>query len=406
MEKEIVISKIFKKENENSIRICSNIKYDQGNYELWFEIEKEYEKYVCVEKEDAFLIAILPYAIKKEMNIKIEGKISSRLSYQLNTYLIPMLCTQFNKRVIKLDSELDSSIYNNEYAVGTGISCGIDSLYTIQNHVNRKEKEYNVTHLTFFNAGASGKYGGDLSRQLYKNRMKFARKFAEDNCFKFISIDTNMNEFLMMDHEKTHTFRSLSCALLLQKLFSKYYYSSGFEFNETRIDEYDTACYDILNMQCLSTEDITFYSTGIETNRIGKVKKIVNYEPSYKNLNVCINEDYNCGECEKCKRTLLELDSIGKLELYKNVFDIDKFYKNKNKNLLFMLHKVKEKNNYYIESYNEYKKRNIKIPFILKVISCIPTKNQVKKIIFKIISKEKVKKILGKQTKINDGWLD
>lgn len=91
MKKEIVISKIFKKENENSIRICSNIKYDQGNYELWFEIEKEYEKYVCVEKEDAFLIAILPYAIKKEMNIKIEGKISSRLSYQLNTYLIPML---------------------------------------------------------------------------------------------------------------------------------------------------------------------------------------------------------------------------------------------------------------------------------------------------------------------------
>ena len=388
-------------------RLCADIIEENRKYNMWFEVEDEYIDFMTIERADAFLIAILPYAIKRELDIYVENKISSRLYYQLNTYLIPMLCKGFNKKCIKIEAELDSNKYNSENAVGTGISCGIDSFYTIQNHYNSKENEYNITHLTFFNAGASGEYGGEKSRKLFEERMKFTRKFAEENNLKFVSVDTNMNEFLMMNHEKTHTFRSLACVLLLQKLFAKYYYSSGLEFNETRIDEYDTASYDILNMQCLSTEDIVFYSTGMETNRIGKVKKVSEYEPSYRFLNVCVKEDYNCGVCEKCIRTLLELDALGKLEEYKNVFDVEKFKANKNKYWIFMLKQMREKNCFYIESYQEYKKRNIKIPMYLKVISYIPTcKQDIKNIIFKFIPKEKIKKIINKIDKINDGWLE
>ena len=82
------------------------------------------------------------------------------------------------KRIIKINSEIDNIKYNKKNAVGTGVSCGIDSFYTIQNHCNRKEQDYNITHLTFFNAGASGEYGGDKARELYKKRMKFAKDFA------------------------------------------------------------------------------------------------------------------------------------------------------------------------------------------------------------------------------------
>lgn len=405
MNNTIKISKPYFEEEKEKIKIYSIIESDKEDYKLWFEVQKEYKQYLICERLDAFIIAILPYAIKKQMDIHVQGALSSKLYYQLTTYLIPLLCDKFNKRIIKIEASLDSNIYNIAKAVGTGISCGVDSLYTISKHINRKEKEFNITHLTFFNAGASGKYGGEEARKLYRERMKFAKQFAEENNLKFVSVDTNMNEFLMMDHEMTHTFRSLACVLLMQKLFSKYYYSSGLEFDETRIAEYDSACYDILNVQCLSTEDTTFYSTGMESTRIGKVKEIVKYVPSYEHLNVCIFEDKNCGECEKCIRTLLELDSIGKLDLYNKVFNIQNFNKNKNKYLIFMLKKMRQKNIFYKEIYREYKKRRKNIPIYLKIISFIPNKEEIKNIIFKILPKDKLKRVLKKQS-IKDGWTD
>lgn len=408
MEK-MIISKSFREKIGNNVRTCSMIKSDKEDYKLWFEIENKYENYISDECEDAFLIAILPYAIKKELDIEIEGKISERLYYQITTYLIPMLCRAFNKRIINVETDIDNNCYNTQNAVGTGISCGVDSLYTIQKHYNRINKNYNVTHLTFFNAGSNGEYGGEKARKFYQDRIRLSRKFAEENDLSFVMVDSNMNEFLMMNHKKTHTFRSLACALVLQKLFAKYYYSSGYEFDNSKIDESDTAHYDILIMQCLSTENITFYSTGLETNRIGKVKEIAKFKPSYKYLNVCLKEDYNCGECEKCKRTLLELDAIGKLESYKEVFDINKFEKNKKKNIIFLLRKRRMKDIPYIEIYNEYKKNKTRIPIYLRIISLFPTKEYCKYIIFKIVPKEKLKKILRvdkRSNKIKDGWMN
>ena len=38
---------------------------------------------------------------------------------------------------------------------------------------------------------------------------------------------------------------------------------------------YDTAYYDLLNMQCLSTKNLFFYSSGAEAGRYDKVKFIL-----------------------------------------------------------------------------------------------------------------------------------
>ena len=400
--KKLIIKKIFlKKIEDENIRICSNIKSDKKDFLLWFEVEKKYQECILIERADAFLIAILPYAIKQELDVNVENKISSKLYYQLTTYFIPMLCKNLNKRVIKIYAELDSKKYNSKKAVGTGISCGVDSFYTISKHINLKEKEFNLTHLTLFNAGSLGQLGGEETRRKFREMVKESKMFAKKNSFEFIYVDSNINEFLGMDHKKTHTLRSLSCVLILQKLFSKYYYSSGYEFDEMRIDEKDTAYYDILTVQCLSTENTIFYSTGIETNRIGKIKEIVKYKPSYDWLNVCPKNELTI---EKCKRTILALDAIEKLDLYKNVFDTSYFYKHKNKFLRYMLRRAREKNVYYLEIYNEYKVRNKKIPIYVKLISYVPDKQNFKNIILKVLGEKKVRKLAKQKDVIDASW--
>lgn len=159
---------------------------------------------------------------------------------------------------------------------------------------------------------------------------------------------------------KTHTFRSLSAVLTLQKLFHVYYYSSGYNLNHFKIPSEDTASYDLLNMHLLATEDISFYSTGATTSRLEKVQYIADYEPSHKNLNVCQVSKENCGVCEKCRRTMLELYATSNLNLYTKVFDVERFNGNLNNRLGYMLFQKKKKD--YSEVFEKLKEKNIPIP--------------------------------------------
>lgn len=385
-------------------KLCSKIK-TEIEYTMWFEVEEEYIKYLCYEKADAFLVAILPYAMKHELDIDVKSKISSRLFYQLNTCLLPLLCEYFKKRKIKINALTDSSILNNENAVGTGVSMGIDSFYSILKNESLQTKEFNLTHLTFFNAGASGRFGGEKARDLYNTRKEHARKFANANGFKFVCVDSNMNEFLMMSHVATHTFRSIACVLAIQKLFSKYYYASlGKKFDATELNE-DPGYYDILLLQCLSNENLQLYSDGVGVSRLEKVKEIVKYPITYKWLNVCIGEEKNCGHCPKCIRTLLALESIGKLDKYRDVFDLKDFAKNRTKFLGYMIEQ-KSSNIFFKEIYDEYKKNNIKIPLASYFIGFFGNlKKKFKQCLKTILPKKLVNKIRKRnESEIIDEW--
>ena len=65
--------------------------------------------------------------------------------------------------------------------------------------------------------------------------------------------------------------------------------------------------------------------------------KISSNPLSYKYLDVCINGSFvektntflNCSTCSKCMRTLITLDYYKKLENFKNIFDLNKYYNKK-----------------------------------------------------------------------------
>lgn len=206
---------------------------------------------------------------------------------------------------------------------------GVDSFYTLLKNVNRKEKTFSITHVTFFNAGASGPRGGDWARERYRDRIAWIQGVASEYDLKMVCVDTNINEFLNQDHEPTNTFRTLAIPLILEKLFAKYYFASSYEFEKFRFVYMDTAYYDLLNLPCISTESTTFYLDGAETSRCGKLEFIASNKTVQEKLNVCTAEVHNCGKCDKCRRTILGLYAVGCLDQFKDSFDIDYFYKHK-----------------------------------------------------------------------------
>ena len=398
--KELIINKPYIDGN----RLYSKIQYENKEYDLYYEVEKKYSKYLCDEIADSFLVTLLPFIIKYNYNVKIDGFISSKLYYQITNYLIPLLCAEFKKKPIKIDCKI-TNITFNPAGVGASISCGVDSFYTLLKHKKQFADEYNITHLTFFNAGSHGNFGGDKARKLFNDRLKTIKEFCKEYNYNLVSVDSNMNELMMMNHKKTHSFRTLGCVLALQKLFRIYYFASGYHYNEMKIDENSCGHYDTLTVQCLSNQNLTIYSSGMEVSRIEKVKYISNYKETYKWLNVCITSDKNCGKCSKCIRTMTELDSIGKLKCYGEAFDITSFQNRRTKILADIIAGQRDKSSvdsmYYKEIILSYKNNNYSIPLTSYLLSYMPTIKNLK-ILIKNIIPQKILNSLHKNN--NNGW--
>lgn len=322
------------------VKLCSDIQLDNDTTTVWYEVEEEYSNYLCYEKADAFLAGILPLAMAFKHDIIVKGApVSEKLYWSLSNLLIPCLDKYSNYyQKIHIEAELTDITYDS-FAVGTGFSAGVDSFFTLLKNYNMPTSSFNITHLTFFNVGANGSYGGAKSEERFAERIKTYEPYIKKLGVGFIKINSNISEFVMMSYNYTHSFRSLSAVLAMQKMFKTYYYSAGFTLDEFCMNPADSAYYDLMNVQALSNESVTFYTTGTVETRLDKVKYISQFSDTYSLLNVCNEHDYNCRTCEKCIRTMTELYSIGQLEKYSEVFDVDYFYNHLGRNLAFCLAK-------------------------------------------------------------------
>lgn len=313
--------------NRDKVRLNFPLIYSVEGYELYYEVDMKYKEYLTCELSDAAVVCVLLYSMERGWDIECEGAISERLYNQLNHYLIPAI-----SRNIKRYSHISviaptSNICFDGKAVGTGLSCGVDSFYSVLRGMNHPESSsLKLTHCCFFNAGSTGFWGGNEARELYEKRMYRFKEVSKELGCDFVACDSNMTEFLLQENEMTHVFRTLSVPLALQKLFGTYYFASSYAFEEFKFTDFDPSYYDILTLTMLSNQNSRFELVGAETTRLGKVQFIADYEVTYHNLHVCITDEYNCNHCRKCLRTMLDFHIVGKLDRYGNVFDLNYFY--------------------------------------------------------------------------------
>ena len=339
------------------------ITINNSKKKIWFQVEKKYEQYLCHERGDAFLIAVLNYAMRNGEDIQCDAPITEELFYNLDKILINALISynpSFHRT--QINAPLATEVLPSAGAVGTGISCGVDSLHALACQTNLKFKKHNITHLTFNNVGSHGE--GEYAQKLYNERLIEPQKFAKEYGFEFVPSNSNLMDVIPQNHFKTHTYSSMFAVFCLQKLYSVYYYaSSGYSYHEfTLIDKPYNSCgsYEMLSLALFSTKQIRIYSEGEGMTRLTKLKDVVKYPPSYKYLNVCLKGSKNCGVCEKCIRTLLGIDALGALNSYKEVFNIEYYKQHKQWYLLQMLKQIQQNKHDYFELY-PYFKNDIKI---------------------------------------------
>lgn len=332
--KELVINKIEKKLKDNAIRMTAFITFDNKEEECWFEYPLEYQEYVCNERCDAFVIALLPYAMKHNLNIKSNVPISEKLYYQVVSYYIPVLSKyQSHFYSIELSSMVEKGSLNKGHAVGTGISCGVDSFYSVTKHIENVPDSFKLTHLVSMNVGSFGYQGGEFSYNWFQDELVKALKVSKELNLPLITINSNLMEVYQEAHGESGTLRMVGAILGLQKLFSVYYISAGFDIKDFNIESEENDDYDLFNLLSGSNESTIFYSTGLEATRFERTRFISKYPVTYDTLTVCMGGNENCGKCEKCMRTMGALYALDVLDRYNKSFNVDDFKRHKVKNL-------------------------------------------------------------------------
>lgn len=353
----IKIKKIYVVSSENSkARLVADIYEDNQKKVVWAEVDKKYESYLCTERADAFVIGLLHYAMSHNHDIICEVPMGEYLYYQITTYLIDAIAKGSPlMHNIKITADVDQSDLPCAGKVGTGISCGIDSLHVLAALSGSSLTHHKPTHLTFFNVGSHGK--GERAKRLFSERKRRAECFCQDYEFELVEVNSNIMDVFPQSHFVTHTFTSMFAVFALQKLYSVYYYASGRPFSAFSLTDTSLDCsyYDLLLAEALSTDQLRVYSEGGTLSRLEKARKVVTYSPSYKYLNVCTSTAKNCGRCEKCTRTLLALDALGALDKYRDVFNVDYYLSHKQSYFKTLCIQFSLHNENYMELYPYFK---------------------------------------------------
>ena len=345
----ITIGRPYIEEHDQGVFLKCHIVDETRGYDndLWYCVDTTYADKLCPEVSDAFVLVMLLPAIQTKQNIVVKSDVSEKLYHNLRTVVLSSLTWAYYKQfgsVIDIHVEGKLVSYNfHPSAIATGCSLGVDSFSTIKRYFldNDCEPGYRLTHLTFFNVGAVGSTNSDSVRQSYIKDIERITNFAKECNLPIVKVDSNICDFYpIFDFNATHTFRNMSVVLALQKLFKRYLYASAFPNRYIRIDKEDLAHYESILLPHISTESTELISADSELSRTEKLKYISTDIYAQNLLYVCrkdqarndgeldfLNADddemyVNCGHCDKCLRTILALDIIGKLDCFKHRFDL------------------------------------------------------------------------------------
>jgi hypothetical protein len=311
-----------------TVRVESSIVSGAGSRTLWFDLDTVHERYIVTDRLDAFLVGSMLLAMQEGEDLVVKGAVSEKLLYNLRNYYVPMLVLQIPAlKPIRIfaDAAPPALIARG---VATGFSAGVDSFCALYDHFFADvPSSFKLTHLVFNNVGSHGYKEHGRARRLFRARYALVRGYAGEIGLDLIGIDSNVSELLMMNFQQTHVPRNVAPALLLQRLLGKYYYASGYRYQDAFIGAtHDLAYSDAASVHLLSTETLDCISSGSQYSRVEKTARVAAIPGAERWLNVCVRSDgdgTNCSTCWKCCRTLFTLEVLGELARFAQAFDLE-----------------------------------------------------------------------------------
>lgn len=276
-----------------------------GAFRLRYRIEGLPSTAISV-RGDAFLSALLLPAMILGEPLEIDAPISPQLHDSVQTigdiYRGWGFATHTTR--VKAARSLDVS---EGPGVGLFFSCGVDSFYSLLKNsaVHPGPSADRITHLIITS------YGFDVSgprRHTFEHAVTNARRVAADTEKTLVVVETNLPEFTDRIVPWTSYFSGALASVghLLGGALRRCLIASDYAYEEL----HPWGSHPLLD-PLWSSERLTFAHDGCEARRSRKVSSYVSASPlALATLRVCWSPtatEYNCGECEKCLRTMIAL---------------------------------------------------------------------------------------------------
>lgn len=288
--------------------ISQNTEQDPSLIEVEFQIaDKNFKIYfknngntLLSGNTEAFIACcLLPCMKMGGGKIAVSGNVSTKFISALST-IQDIYCVwepSFN-RIEVIDSTYEATVPLPQKRVGAFFTGGVDSFYTFLKH------QEEITDLIFV-------HGLDIQLEdtlLREKTSDMIHKVATEYGKNVIEIETNIRELLnfYVDWGKLgHGPALAAIGHLLSPTFYRIYIPSSYTYSNL----FPWGSHPILD-PLWSSDSLEFIHDGCEATRVNKVALIAKHEIALHSLRVCwTNPDsiYNCGKCEKCIRTMINL---------------------------------------------------------------------------------------------------
>lgn len=295
------------------------------------------------------LVALLYPSMVLGEDLKIDAPVSPRLLYEAQHDLQSLLMA-YDPKLKRIEVSVTAATEASPpapFSVATGFSAGVDTfttlmLFTAGNVPDTRR----LTSLTTFDVGAMGH--SHQSSELFEKYSQRVRDFSETNGFAWQTARSNLDDFYVAvnaNFEQTHTLRNVAAAFVFEDIYSCYLYSSAYPYQTIGTNNKTIGAIDPILLSLLSTETLDFKSAGAGLSRFQKEQLISSNRHAMSMLDVCVAQPairmksakINCSRCWKCCRTMLNLDLLGQLAKFANVFDLKYYYSNRDSIILTVL---------------------------------------------------------------------
>ncbi len=268
---------------------------------------------------DAWLAALLLPAMFAGEDLEVRLPVSARLTRTANEIqaLMHSWYPDFLNRItVRTPRVLPRALPPQERgAVAVFFSGGVDSWYSLLR--NREE----VTHLLT----VKGFDVPSADQELWPEIVRTHERIAVELGKTLVTIETDLRDHVDPSHgcfqkpfaadfwgKAMHGAGMAAVGLLLQHQFSRVIVPASWQY--ARLQPWGS--HPVLDA-LWSNGQVEFWHDGAEASRLEKIRSLAGSQTALRHLRVCPSDRpgrYNCGVCEKCRRTMLTLRLFGVLD--------------------------------------------------------------------------------------------
>ena len=262
---------------------------------------------------DPFLAAALTIAMIRRETLTIDAPVSPRLLQGAST-LMDIYQAWFPRlaRVDIVAPAAETAAPSKARGSALFFSGGADSFYSLLKHADPAAPAgpRGLTHLVLV-FGFDVKLGNPVLFDKIAGRLA---DVADQADLRLVVVETNVRRFSdrIIGWNPYHSGALASVGLALSGLFRRVMIASSYAYQEL----HPHGSHPLLD-PLWTTEGVELIHDGCEATRLQKIARLARSPLALGALRVCWeNEDtqYNCGECEKCLRTMIALHIVGALD--------------------------------------------------------------------------------------------